>query len=148
MNGTARRTFRCFIHPRPAQVARGSTISWEGLLLDTLDVATVVTSRFDCTYDEVADQWSAIDGFYLEPDGSFAWVGNDPCGCVAWHLEGQLTDGGPSLAVVELGGHCTAAQLDRLLRPLGWPESAVVFQLRDLGVFIDEKEFRRRVLTS
>jgi hypothetical protein len=132
------KTFRCFIHPRPPLVRAGPTIEWDGHLLATLDGASLPTHVFDCSYDDVAAQWSAIEGFVLEPDGSFAWAGKN----AAWRLEGQLTDAGPMLAVVELTGYCSSAQLDQLLPALGWPAAAVVFQLRDAGIFLDEPTFR------
>ncbi|MFM8494120.1 MAG: hypothetical protein ACKOEM_01155, partial [Planctomycetia bacterium] len=45
--------------------------------------------------------------------------------------------------LVDLKGSCPPDALDRLLAAFGWPAEAVMFQLVQPAVFLDEPTFRR-----
>jgi len=122
--------FHCSVHPLP-EPPRGSA-----------------ASRFALTYDQVAEQLENLPQLFLEPDGSFVWVGKDHGHGPLWRLDGQLTDGGPALELLELKGYCGREQLDAVLTMLGWPQHAVRFHLPQEGVFLDESEFRHRFITE
>lgn len=79
---------------------------------------------------------------YVEPDGSFLWVGENTEKDERWQVDGNLFDRGDELAYVDLKGHCPPAEFDALLRCFGWPETPLMFQLCRQGVYVDEATFR------
>ncbi len=60
----------------------------------------------------------------------------------AWQLDGNLYDRDDRLLLVDLKGSCPLAALDQLLACFGWPATAVVFQITQAAVFVDEPTFR------
>ena len=82
-----------------------------------------------------------LDRMFIEPDGSFVWVGDQQE--VRWQLDGVLYDWSGRLQHVELQGNCFSTQLDRLLTCLGWPATSIMFQLPELSLYLAEPEFRR-----
>jgi hypothetical protein len=92
-------------------------------------------------FDHALEQFAALPRMFIEPDGSFVWTGAGDGG-QPWQVDGNLIDRGDVLAYVELKGSCPAGQFDELLRGLGWPESPVLFQLLQRGLFLTEAEFR------
>jgi hypothetical protein len=97
-------------------------------------------SLFARTFEEVSDSLAALPRMFVEPDGSFVWVASSG---PAWQLDGVLYDGAGRLWYVELKGRCPQEEFDRLLSALGWPQTAVVFQLVREAVELDEPAFRR-----
>jgi hypothetical protein len=83
---------------------------------------------------------------FCEPDGSFVWVSSQ--GEPAWQVDGNLYDRNERLLFVDLKGTCPPREFDRLLGALGWPSTALMFQLTREAVFLDEAEFRRHALES
>jgi hypothetical protein len=99
-------------------------------------------SGLPVTFDEATAALQSLDRLFIEPDGSFVWAGAEEDG-VAWQVDGNLIDRGDALAYVELKGCCPEEQFDQLLRALGWPQSALAFQLPQRGVVLNETEFRQ-----
>lgn len=93
------------------------------------------------TFDEALQALATFPRMFIEPDGSFVWTG-EAADDARWQVDGNLIDCGPSLAYVELKGHCAVEQFDALLAALGWPQQQLLFQLPDQGVLLDESEFR------
>ncbi|MBC7854822.1 MAG: hypothetical protein IAF94_15425 [Pirellulaceae bacterium] len=92
-------------------------------------------------FDDAYLQLSQVLGVFIEPDGSF-FLASRP-GEPQWQVEGNLYDQGPHLAYVEIKGRCPAERLDELLRPLGWPAVALLFQMVREGTQLSEAEFRK-----
>ncbi|MFM9066782.1 MAG: hypothetical protein ACKOUR_05540 [Planctomycetota bacterium] len=99
---------------------------------------------------------------YLEPDGSFVWVGEadqagagdessdggfKPSSPSRWQVDGNLYDLHGRLLYIELKGHCPPAMFDQLLSACGWPRQAVLFQLLREAIYLSETDFRRWALT-
>ena len=97
---------------------------------------------WDVTFDEAFAALEQVPGLFIEPDGSF-FCASRP-GELRWQVEGNLFDQGEQLAYVEMKGCCPDDRLDALLRPLGWPEAAMEFQMVREGVLLPEDEFRKR----
>lgn len=95
------------------------------------------------TFDETYAQLVQFPRLFLEPDGAFVWVGSQVDGKFPWKLDGLLQDGGPTLAYLELKGHCTTKELDAILVTLGWPREHLMFQLAIEGTILPESQFRR-----
>ncbi len=85
---------------------------------------------------------ATLPRLFIEPDGSFIWSQFDADG-TAWQVEGNLMDQGPSLAHVEMNGHCPETAFNELLAAFGWPGEKLLFQLPRQGVVLDEDAFRR-----
>ena len=97
-------------------------------------------------FEDVVANLSALPRLFIEPDGSFVWRGESADGQL-WQLEGNLIDRGEVLDYVELKGTCPSERVDDVLRALGWPEQALVFQLPRKGLLLSEAEFRRQAAT-
>lgn len=93
------------------------------------------------TFDQAMQALETFPRMFIEPDGSFVWTGDTAAGD-RFQVDGNLIDCGPSLAYVELKGHCAVEQFEALLAALGWPQQELLFQLLDQGVLLDEREFR------
>lgn len=130
------------IHARPPQTVAGEPLRYEGQTWPTL----VVRGSHDAqsrwvTFDDAMAALADLPRMYLEPDGSLLWTGENNS-AERWQVDGNLYDGGPALAYVDLKGECPVDAFDALLRCLGWPTVALVFQLRREGVFVDESVAR------
>lgn len=84
------------------------------------------------TFDEAVERLSALDRMFVEPDGSFVWRGVE--GDEAWQIEGQLVDGGLSLAHVELKGSASVACLQRFIDCLQAERSSLWVEQIESGV--------------
>ena len=84
---------------------------------------------------------AGLERMYCEPDGSFVWVSSQADRL--WQVDGNLYDRAERLLFVDVRGTCPAEEFDRLLQCLGWPETAVMFQLVREAVLLGEDEFRR-----
>lgn len=95
---------------------------------------------FGRTFEEVAEDLAALPRMFVEPDGSFVWVGGSES---EWQLDGMLYDGPGRLWYLELKGRCPETEFNLLLLALGWPETPVAFQLVREALWLDEPAFRR-----
>jgi hypothetical protein len=99
------------------------------------------------SFDATTASLAALPRMFIEPDGSFVWVGTRPEGEL-WQVDGNLIDRGEVLAYVELKGCCPVERFDEFLRALGWPEAPLAFQLPRRGIYLAEDEFRRLAATE
>jgi hypothetical protein len=77
---------------------------------------------------------------FIEPDGSFIWIG--PGGPDEWKFDGQLHDSTGGLMTVELKVSGREPEWDRLLMCLDWPRTQLAFELVREGIYVDETVFR------
>ena len=94
------------------------------------------------TWEQTAARLEQLPRMIFEPDGSFVASGDDEHGG-RWQVDGHLFDFAGRLHRVELRGACPAAELDRLMRCVGWPEQPLAFEMVRDGRLVDEAEFRR-----
>ena len=92
-------------------------------------------------FDEALAGLAALEQAFVEPDGSFVWVG--PGGEGRWQIDGNAYERHGRVLVVETKGTCPVDVLDRFLAVWGWPEQPLAVQLVRAGVFVDEPTFRR-----
>lgn len=136
------RPFQITIHARPAEAKEGVLVELDGQPYRTLDVPpAALGTPFAKSFEAASEALLALERMFLEPDGSFVWV--SAAKERPWQLDGVLYDRAERLLYVDLKGACTPDDFDRLLTALGWPETAVMFQLVREAVFLDEAEFRR-----
>jgi hypothetical protein len=134
--------FHTTVHYRPPQVAPGSDITVDGMLVHTLDVKPLMLGNaLRVSFEEAAAELQKLPRMFLEPDGSFVWVSAQDK--TDWQVEGVLFDRNGRLMFVDLKGECTEDALQQLLSALGSPTSPLMFQLVRQAVFLDESEFRR-----
>jgi hypothetical protein len=137
--------FHVTIHVRPPDATAGNRFDVHGMSVTTLHIPQQFQGNpFSLSFEEVSAALQKLPRMFLEPDGSFVWV--SPQGSSqAWQLDGVLYDRNDRLLFVELKGTCPPDELDQLLAALGWPSTALMFQLVREAVFLDEVEFRRFV---
>jgi hypothetical protein len=131
--------FDIHVHPAPATRNASESIVLEGVEYPTL-VYSAVHQRPFVAFEEALGALERLPRMFVEPDGSFVWVGE--ANGERWQVDGNLFDGGYSLAYVALKGNCPPEAFDRLLGCFGWPATEVVVQLARAGVFVDEGSFR------
>jgi hypothetical protein len=133
--------FHVRIYARPAVTSQASARQAGSARVTPLVAEqSDLLSSWPITFDLAAAAVGRLPRMFCEPDGSFVWVA--PCE-PAWQVDGVLYDRGPNLAYVELRGSCEAAALEQLLKALGWPETALVFELVAVGWLLSEADFRR-----
>lgn len=171
-------TFEVRIQRRPVEAVDGDCLTLRGGSHRTLGVrpAMLAAAVLPVTFEQAETALAALPRLFIEPDGSFVWVG-ERCGrgdantpgltprgspgtpgltprgspgvaeCF-WQVDGQLYDRQGRLVYAELKGRCPPAALDQLLRACGWPGVPLMFQLIHEAVYMDEAEFRRYAATS
>lgn len=133
-----------------------------GKAIPTLTVSPAALAvPFPLSFEELAAELETWPRLYFEPDGSFVWTGKwstadqtdtvEPAVAVEttetataargagreWQLNGQVFDREGKLLYVELRGACPTEEWTRLLRCLGWPETALIAQLLREAVFVE-----------
>jgi hypothetical protein len=137
--------FYASIHARPEEATAGPQVQLQGQLLDTLHVPPPLLAQpLDRNFEDTIEILSRWERMFVEPDGSFVWVSSQ--NATPWQVDGNLYDRDELLAFLDIKGCCPPAEFDRLLGALGWPETALMFQLTREGVFLAEAEFRRFAL--
>ena len=104
-------------------------------------ILQAAAKHWNVTFDEALEGLKQVPGIFIEPDGSFFRASRSEE--ESWQVEGNLYDQGAQLAYVELKGSCPEERLDEFLRPLGWPETPLTFQLVREGLCLSEAEFRQ-----
>jgi hypothetical protein len=134
--------FAMTIHALPASASPGPTSQLAGRTVETLAVepAALAGSLFDCDFETALAKLSALERMYCEPDGSFVWTSTS--GEPAWQVDGNLYDRAGRLSHVDAQGNCPSARFDQLLAALGWPATALVFELKREAVVLEEAVFR------
>ncbi|MCA9247738.1 MAG: hypothetical protein KDA42_11495 [Planctomycetales bacterium] len=133
--------FQASVYVRPAECQTGGPVDVEGREVQTLDVDQhSLGLPFAISFEELLDIFEQFPRMFAEPDGSFVWRGESPAG--DWQLDGQLFDRHGRLLYVELSGTIDRERFETLLAALGWPQTALVFQLTRAAVLLEVHEFR------
>ncbi len=139
--------FRTNVFARPEGLAAGPSVELSGVSTATLNLqGRPLDASLPVSFEQAFDALEALGRMDIEPDGFFVHSGEDAEG--RWQLDGHLFDFGDRLYRVELSGRCPPEVLDRLLGCIGWPDTAVVFELIQEGVLLDEPAFRQAVYGS
>ncbi|MCE9546541.1 MAG: hypothetical protein K8T25_13625 [Planctomycetia bacterium] len=111
------------IHPCPANATPGPSALIDGRqLLTCLVPADWAAATLPRTFDEAIALLSELPRMFVEPDGSFVWVGGDGSALPeidAWQIDGLLYDQGPRLSHAEIKGICPRREFF-LRRQCGW----------------------------
>lgn len=134
--------FHVVLEASPEDIPTSSNfIELCGNTVPTLLIPQQGETRFQRSFEEVAEEVSALPRMYFELDGSFVWVVETQG--QRYQLDGSLYDDGVKLLNVDLKGICDEETLETFLRCLGWPNQEIVFQLVQRGVYLTEESFRR-----
>ncbi len=106
----------------------------------------VETSRtlFSVTFEEVFTALEAWPRMFIEPDGSFVWVGEELQAAgskIAWQLDGHLYDRDGRLLYVDLQGTCPRAAFEQILTACGVTLEETLIEHRRAGNMAGGKEF-------
>ncbi len=101
----------------------------------------MLTGPFAATFEQASARLSALPRLFIEPDGSFVWVSES--GADEWQIDGQLTDSAQGLMTMDLKLFGCDADWAAVLRAVDWPHQALLFQCVQLGIYLDEHQFRR-----
>ena len=142
--------FQITVHARPQAAAPAAAIELAGRSVAALEILREALAHpFGVSFETAVERLNAIDRLFIEPDGSFVWSSpqnretRETGAAPRWQVDGNLFDRNGRLLFVDLKGSCPAEEFDRLLTALGWPETALVFQLVREALFLAEPEFRR-----
>jgi hypothetical protein len=134
--------FDAIIHAAAAGCKAGPPIQLAGRSYATTDLCPGGTAEpLPLSFDQATEALERLDRMLLEPDGSFVVSGGS--GAERWQIDGLLHDRGDRLAKVELHGRCPEATFDRLLAAIAGQNATLMFELRRVGVYLGEPEFRR-----
>lgn len=132
------------LHARPPHVTEGDVVVIAGYEVAALAIRPESCGApFGVSFEEAAEALATLPRMFVEPDGSFVWVGGSADS--RWQIDGSLYDRDGRLLYVELKGCCPLAELELLWRAFGWPEQPLVVQLVQQAVFVEEPEFRRLI---
>lgn len=134
--------FDVSLHPLPAGAVAGPPLvdrrgTWPTIVPPAEAAGLTMASDFEAALERLA----ALERAYVEPDGSFVWVG--PGGEGRWQIDGNAYERHGRVLVVETKGTCPEDVFDRFLEVWGWPTQPLAVQLVRAGVFVDEPTFRR-----
>lgn len=143
----SRLRFDVALHPCPGRVVGGPPLidawgTWSTVVVPPDAAGTTMAADLDGALARLA----ALERAYVEPDGSFVWVGGGAEG--PWQIDGNAYERHGCVLVVEVKGNCPGDILDHFLRVWGWPGQALVFQLVRAGVYLDEPTFRRHAAAA
>ncbi|MCP4194582.1 MAG: hypothetical protein GY768_28575 [Planctomycetaceae bacterium] len=118
------------------------TVALQGVVRQIIDLpSTKVVPPLPRSFEEVLSCLESFARMFIEPDGSFVWVGGESE--TNWQLDGQLNDGSTGLNSVEIKGTVSTQAWNQLLQAVGWPDAQLLMQLPREGIFMTEMEFRR-----
>lgn len=131
------------IQARPPEAAQGASLSLRGAACRPLAVrpALLAVAALPVTFEQAEAALVALPRLFIEPDGSFVWVADDAQR--SWQVDGNLYDRDGRLLYIEAKGSCPPAVFEQLLRAVGWPAVALMFELVREAVYLDEADFRR-----
>ena len=117
-------------------------VSLQGVVRQVIDLpSTKIVPPLPRSFEEVLSCLESFPRMFIEPDGSFVWVGVESK--TNWQLDGQLNDGSTGLNSVEIKGTVSTQAWNQLLQAVGWPDAQLLIQLPREGIFMTEMEFRR-----
>ncbi len=133
---------RISIHAHPQADIQSHPVDLAGGSYTVLDLdATQYATPMRVSFEEAMEQLARLPRMFVEPDGSFVWVGQH--GTRNWQLDGCLYDCNQHVIYVDVAGTCPPQPFDQLLNAFGWPATQLVFQLPRHAVFMNEHELRR-----
>jgi hypothetical protein len=115
----------------------------EDNLARPLDSATPRTS-FAVTFEQVFAALEAWPRMFIEPDGSFVWVGQVTLADgtqAAWQLDGHLYDRDERLLYLELQGTCPRTALEQILAVCQVTLVETLIEQRRAGTFMRGSEY-------
>lgn len=101
-------------------------------------------AAFSVTFEEVFATLEAWPRMFIEPDGSFVWVGQETLtdGSLApWQLDGHLYDRDQRLLYVELQGTCPRAAFEQILAACQVTLAETLIEQRHAGTMMLGQEF-------
>lgn len=130
--------------PGQSDTQIGESVSWQDNMLPTIQ-AEADKKQFDgnfaVTFDEFITAAENIPNFFVELDGSFVWRSLEP----PWQIDGVVFDRDEYVSQIELKGNSPREPVAHLLKMVGWPEQPTVFEMIQLGVFVDATTFLETV---
>ena len=124
------------------------TTDVDGRSIKIIDLpATAFQQPLATSFDDALEALAALPRLFIEPDGSFIWLGEE--GPQQWKLDGQLNDSPYGLMTIELkiSGAAPWPGVETVLRILKWPSCPIAFELVRKGVYVDV-ETLHALLTS
>lgn len=131
--------FHANIFALPPHAVAGAAVTLRNLQLPTLRSGSF-TTPYAVSFEQAMAALVQLPRLDAEPDGFFVIAG-DAAGR-RWQLDGHLFDFNGRLHRVELHGQCPPESFDGLLTCLGWPATALAFELVMEGVALEEAAFR------
>jgi hypothetical protein len=133
-------SFHVLLQARPSQTLDAGTLSAGDRELPAVRLEpSVRPPLFDLTFEQAIERLEELPRMFVEPDGSFVWVSRQGPG--AWQIDGQLNDGPQRLMNVELKGHASREQVQQLLSLLGWPQTSLLVQFVQQGLYTEVEPF-------
>jgi hypothetical protein len=130
------------VHAHPARKFGCAEVTVRGIEVPAIDASSdAFQLPLPVSFDQVLDNLQRLPRLFIEPDGSFIWIG--PGGPDEWQFDGQLHDSTGGLMTVELKVSGADPDWDTLLSCLGWPQTTLVFELVREGIYLDERSLRR-----
>jgi hypothetical protein len=134
--------FEIALHARPSTSGAGGRHVDVWGEWPTLDVPPAVLAQpLSIGFDDAFARLAGLERMFVEPDGSFVWVGTHETR--AWQIDGQALERDGRVLQIELRGLGPRTAFDRLLAAFGWPEQPLVMLLVRPAVLLDEAVFRR-----
>ena len=134
--------FEIAIHSRPSGTQPGPDLVDGHGRWPTLAPAADAPVALPVGGDECLQRLGSLPRLFVEPDGSFVWVGRSDAD--AWQVDGQVHERDGRVLSIDLKGLCPEPEFDRLLAVVGWPARPVMMQILRAGVFLDENAFREQ----
>lgn len=132
--------FEISVHARPPDTPTGPDLIEGQCRWPTLAPVPDSPLTLPVGGDECLQRLASLPRLFVEPDGSFLWVGRGDD--AAWQVDGQVHERDGLVLSVDLKGCCPEPEFDRLLAALGWPDRPVMMQVLRAGVFLEENVFR------
>jgi len=136
-------TFDVVLHPLPGPPRPGETLvdgrgAWPTILLPGAD------ATFAVGFDEALARLDGLGRAFVEPDGSFVWVG--PGQGDRWQVDGNAWERAGRVASVDVRGRCPAEELARFLDVWRSSGEGMAVALVRAGVCLDEPTFLRHAV--
>ena len=147
MNGLAT-GFHITLHARPPGDWPVNIGVVDGVAASTLEIPpSALCHPLPRSFEEAFVSLERLPRFFIEPDGSFVWVG-DREDQSTWQLDGMLYDRHGRLLYLELKGDCPFGAFGDFLTSCGGEPSLFVVQLVRHAVVMEATEFARRLAGS
>lgn len=131
--------FHVTLHRLPAETSNGPAWSEDGhTFLTLLPAGKVPAELFEVSFETAVDRLQSLPRMFVEPDGSFVWVGDAP---QSWQLDGNLYDRAGQLVYVELKGTCSLEAFGQFREAIGAPSGGMMVQLLRQAVYLSEDDF-------